>query len=135
SISVAGTCLGSPTDFNGAGRDPNIETYSWNFGDGQGTPFSTDPTAQHQYAAAGTYNVSLTLRNRCDIDMVLHTTVVITAPPDSAVSVVGGLFPNLCDGPLELIAEADGPDRTAAWSRGVTTPHIEVNRHDRHPVT
>lgn len=135
SISVAGTCLGSPTDFNGAGRDPNIETYSWNFGDGQGTPFSTDPTAQHQYAAAGTYNVSLTLRNRCDIDTVLHTTVVITAPPDSAVSVVGGLFPNLCDGPLELIAEADGPDLSYVWSTGETTRQIEVNRQGLYTVT
>src|SRR5690606_35568235 len=33
SISVTGTCLSSPTQFNGGGRDPNIEFYSWNFGD------------------------------------------------------------------------------------------------------
>src|SRR5690606_19929652 len=134
-IEAAGTCLGSPTQFNATGRDPNIETYSWNFGDGQGTPFSNDPTAEHTYATAGTYQVSLTLRNRCDVDIVLFTTVVITAPPDSTVSVVGGGFPNLCDGPLGLIAEADGPGLTYVWSTGDSTRQIEVNQQGIYTVT
>src|SRR5690606_28589734 len=97
-ISVTGTCRGPPTEFNASGRDPNIETYSWKFGDGTApTPFGTTPTIEHQYDEPGTYQVALTLRNRCDVDTVLFATVVITAPPDSSISVVGGGFPVLCD--------------------------------------
>lgn len=135
SISVTGTCLGSPTEFEGAGRDPNIEYYSWNFGDGEGTPFDTNPTAEHEYAAAGTYQVALTLRNRCDIDTVLFTTVVITAPPDSTVSVLGGAFPTLCDGPLTILAEANDPGLTYAWSTGDSTRQIDVDRQGIYTVT
>lgn len=134
-ISVTGTCLGSPTQFNASGRDPNIEFYSWNFGDGQGTSFSNDPTAEHEYDAPGTYQVSLTLRNRCDIDTVLFATVVITAPPDSSISVLGGGVPNLCDGPVTIVADADDPGLTYAWSTGETTRQIEVNQQGIYTVT
>ena len=134
-IAAAGFCLGSPTDFNATGRDPNIETFSWSFGDGHSTPFTNDPTAQHEYANAGSYQVALTLRNRCDIDTVLFTTVVITAPPDSTISVQDGLFPNLCDGPLTLIADADEPDLVYAWSTGESTRTIEVTQQAIYTVT
>ncbi|HEY8511891.1 MAG TPA: PKD domain-containing protein, partial [Cyclobacteriaceae bacterium] len=135
-ISVTGTCLGSPTEFNASGRDPNIETYSWNFGDGTApTPFGTNPTIEHQYDEPGTYQVALTLRNRCDVDTVLFATVVITAPPDSSISVVGGGFPVLCDGPVTIQADADGPDLTYAWSNGETTRQIEVTQQGIYTVT
>jgi gliding motility-associated-like protein len=135
-ISVTGTCLGSPTQFNGGGRDPNIEFYSWNFGDGTSpTPFVTDPNAEHQYDAPGTYQVALTLRNRCDIDTTLLTTVVITAPPDSSISIVGGGFPVLCDGPVTIQADADDPGLIYVWSTGDSTRQIQVNRQGIYTVT
>ncbi|HEY4653792.1 MAG TPA: PKD domain-containing protein [Cyclobacteriaceae bacterium] len=138
-ISASGTCLGSPTDFNATGRDPNIEFFSWNFGDGQGTSASTDPAAQHQYANPGTYNVALTLSNRCDMDTVLFTTVVITAPPDDPTFLQPGEFPVLCDGPLTLEAtpasNPDLDDLIFVWSTGDSTRTIEVNQQATYSVT
>lgn len=138
-ISANGFCLGSVTEFNGGGRDPNIETYSWNFGDGQGTPFSNDPSAEHTYANAGTYQVALTLRNRCDVDTVLNTTVVITAPPDDPTFLPDGVFPVLCDGPLTLEAtpatNPDVDDLIFVWSTGDSTRTIEVTQQATYSVT
>src|SRR5690606_11119384 len=135
-ISVTGTCLGSPTQFNGGGRDPNIEFYSWNFGDGTSpTPFVTDPNAEHQYDATGTYQVALTLRNRCDIDTTLLTTVVITAPPDSSLFIVGGGFPVLCDAPVTIQADADDPGLIYVCSTADSTRQIQVNRQVIYTVT
>src|SRR5690606_18842957 len=99
------------------------------------TPFGTNPTIEHQYDEPGTYQVALTLRNRCDVDTVLFATVVITAPPDSSISVVGGGFPVLCDGPVTIQADADGPDLTYAWSNGETTRQIEVTQQGIYTVT
>src|SRR5690606_25025172 len=45
------------------------------------------------------------------------------------------LFPNLCDGPLTLIADADEPDLVYAWSTGESTRTIEVSQQAIYTVT
>lgn len=138
-IAASGTCLGTPTDFNATGRDPNIEYFQWTFGDGMGTSLSTDPTAQHTYASAGTYNVSVRLTNRCDMDTTLFTTVVITAPPADPTFLQPGQFPVLCTGDLTLEATpASNPDLSNlsfVWSTGDTTRTIVVNQQATYSVT
>ena len=49
-----GSTSGSPTE------------YSWDFGDGASTPFSTTPTASHTYTAPGHYTILLSVRNAID---------------------------------------------------------------------
>src|SRR5690606_6099871 len=121
------------------GRDPNIEFFTWNFGDGQGTTASTDPQAQHTYAAAGTYNASVTLTNRCDQDTTLFMTVVITAPPAPPTFLQPGDFPVLCTGSLTLEATPDTNPNPAnlsfLWSTGDTTRTIVVNQQAGYSVT
>jgi hypothetical protein len=48
----------------------NSLTYSWDFGDGN-TSTVTNPF--HTYAAAGTYQVTLTVTDSCGSDMITHT--------------------------------------------------------------
>ncbi len=53
---------GLNASFSGVGStdsDGSIVSYSWNFGDGSAAV--TTPTANHQYAASGTYQVTLTV--------------------------------------------------------------------------
>jgi bacillolysin len=48
--------------FNGFATQLSANSYTWNFGDGN---TSTTQNATHTYAAAGTYNVCLTVTNGC----------------------------------------------------------------------
>jgi len=56
-ISFENTCLGEQTNFSGAVQNPSA-TVLWDFGDGA---TSTDADPSHTYAAAGTYQVTLTV--------------------------------------------------------------------------
>ena len=53
-------------------------SYSWDFGDG--TVVTGGPTADHVYAAAGSYSVSVTASNGVSADTAT-TTMVVTDPP------------------------------------------------------
>ena len=56
--------LGAEVIFDGSGSiDPEGDplTYSWDFGDGSSSSPTTDPTTTHRYAAAGVYQVALTV--------------------------------------------------------------------------
>ena len=64
-------CEGEATQFtststtNPPGQE--IVTYVWDFGDGQ--TGNNEPTATHTYAAAGTYEVTLTVKTNSRICM------------------------------------------------------------------
>jgi PKD repeat protein len=78
----ASTTSGLGASVNGTGStDPDgaIASYAWAFGDG-GT--ATGATAQHSYAAAGTYQVTLTvIDNSGAKSAVTHPVTVTAAPP------------------------------------------------------
>jgi PKD repeat protein len=54
--------------------NPPVEAWQWDFGDG-GTATISNPT--HLYAAAGTYSVTLVVRNSLNTASVTHTFVVL----------------------------------------------------------
>ena len=69
-LSVTAIDMAQPTVANGvASFDASTSgglapTYSWNFGDGSpATAFATTASAQHAYAAPGTYNVTFTAKD------------------------------------------------------------------------
>ncbi|NQV03272.1 MAG: PKD domain-containing protein [Bacteroidia bacterium] len=62
-FTYSAACLGSPTLFTDLSIAPgsSITDWLWDFGDGTGTATIQNPT--YTYAAAGTYNVQLTVTN------------------------------------------------------------------------
>src|SRR6185369_11363191 len=63
--------------------------YSWNFGDGSSTPFSTTASASRAYAAPGHYAVILTVRSgtvtsTCSATQTIYTPPTATAPRSSS---------------------------------------------------
>jgi PKD repeat protein len=58
--------------------DGTVKSYAWQFGDG-GT--ATGATAQHTYAAAGTYQVTLTVTDDDGATGTKTSSVTVTAPP------------------------------------------------------
>ena len=72
-----GSTAGSPTE------------YSWDFGDGTSSPFSTTPSASHTYSAAGHYTILLTVRNAIDTGtcatlQTIHRPLTASRPTDSS---------------------------------------------------
>jgi large repetitive protein len=120
SISVAGLCLGDSTLFSGSGTDP-IDQFIWSFGDGFG---ANTQVAQHVYAAAGTYLITLQITNRCGLDTTLTQSITISAPPPDPSR---GM--TICNGPVTLDANPSGiPNLTYLWSTGATTQTIQVSQ-------
>lgn len=79
--SVDGT---TSSDANGP-----ITNYAWNFGDGA---TGTGVTAQHAYAAGGTYNVTLTVTDNTGLTNSATHPVTVTAPPPNQVPVADFSF-------------------------------------------
>jgi len=125
SMSVSGFCLGTPTDFLGVGTDI-IDSLEWSFGDGFG---ATGQIAQHTYAAAGDYVVTLHVYNRCGLDTLITQQITIAAPPANPTFLTSGQ-PVLCNGPLTLIAEPlpGSVGYTYLWSTGETSVSINVSQ-------
>jgi gliding motility-associated-like protein len=119
SMTVTGLCLGIPTDFSATGTDP-IDEFLWSFGDGFG---ANTQVAQHTYAAAGTYLVTLQVTNRCGLDTTITRSITITAPPANPSTGV-----TICNGAAILDANPGNvPGLTYLWSTGATTETISVS--------
>lgn len=129
-FTFTGLCLGDSTQFNAVGKDPAIDKFIWNFGDGSAP---TDSAAQvsHLYQAARSYQVVLTITNKCEtLPAFLDTVVINPPPPDPSFAV------NLCAGAAELDANPqDLPDFSYVWSTGDTTETITVNQQAMLTVT
>lgn len=120
-FTVAGSCLGDTTIFEGVATDA-IDNFLWSFGDG-GT--STEDSTSHVYAAAGVYTVSMRLTNRCGLDTTIVRQIEIFAPP--AIPSIPGAAA-LCNAPVTLDANTPNtPGITYLWSNGATTKTITVN--------
>lgn len=134
-MSVAGFCEGTPTNFVGTGTDP-IDEFQWSFGDGFG---SDSAVAQHTYPITGVptnYLVTLRVTNRCGLDTVLTQTITIVPPPALPTFLPPGQQPVLCTGALTLEAEpTPSPGFTYLWSTGETTRTIVVNQQSLVGVT
>ena len=123
SISVTAGCAGQISNFAATGRDQSIEMYSWDVGVAGLAPF-TDQTFEFTYDTPGTYLVTLTLSNRCDVDTVLTQTVEIFAAPETPTNPPAVPF---CDGPVDIEAwPVDDPSLMFNWSTGETTRIITV---------
>jgi uncharacterized repeat protein (TIGR01451 family) len=70
--------LGESAIFTNTTTGQGPVTYAWDFGDG--TVISTAAHPQHEYAATGTYTVTLTATNPYDEDSYSANFVVLTAP-------------------------------------------------------
>jgi PKD repeat protein len=85
SAGAAGNLRGQPVSFTASATDPNgdaITSFNWDFGDGQ-TASTPDGNAQHTYAAAGPYTITVTAtdaRGNLSAPVQVHLDVVV---PDS----------------------------------------------------
>jgi gliding motility-associated-like protein len=80
--STSPVCAGSPIQFtDGSTASPgnNINSWSWNFGDG--SPVSNQQNPVHVYANGGTYTVTLTVNSTLGCSSTTTMTVTIQSKP------------------------------------------------------
>ncbi len=104
--------------------DGTIASYSWDFGDD--TPAQSGATTSHTYAAAGTYQVVLTVTDDKGATNAVTKSVTVTAPPVANKAPVAAATLTAKD--LTVAADGSGssdPDGTIAsysWDFGDDTP-------------
>lgn len=139
-LTATGFCVNSPTDFTATGKDPSIDEFDWNFGDGTGWVPNGGPQVSHTYTAPGTYLANVIIRNKCETPVdTLTQLVTVTAPPANPTFLQPGDFPVLCAGPLTLEAtpatNPSLPNLDFAWTTGETTRTITIDQQAIYGVT
>lgn len=76
-------CEGLTCSFDGSASSGNITAYAWDFGDGS---HAAGVNASHTYAAAGTYQVTLSVSDG-SVSRTASKAVTVTAPPRIELSV------------------------------------------------
>jgi parallel beta-helix repeat protein len=92
-----------------ASSDPQGQnlTYAFDFGDGTTVPAQASPTATHTYTTAGSYLVTLTVRNVSGLSDTAATTVAVSDPPPIQTPVARlTLNPTSGTTPLPVTADA-----------------------------
>ncbi|WP_054010242.1 PKD domain-containing protein [Arthrobacter sp. ERGS1:01] len=107
----------------GASTDPDgtIAAYSWNYGDG--TAAGTGKTSSHTYAAAGTYQVTLTVSDNLGSTGVLTKAVTVAGPNQPPVAAFTATPTNLAvafDGGTST--DPDGTVASYSWNFGDGSP-------------
>ena len=92
-----------------ASSDPQGQnlTYAFDFGDGTTVPAQASPTATHTYTTAGSYLVTLTVRNVSGLSDTAATTLAVSDPPPIQTPVARlTLNPTSGTTPLPVTADA-----------------------------
>ncbi|MEJ0057852.1 MAG: PKD domain-containing protein [Bacteroidota bacterium] len=125
-FTFAGLCFGDSTKFTGTATD-QIDQFTWTFGDGLSKPASFEPDAAHLYAAAGIYNVTMQITNRCNTVYapIIKPVEIFTPPAKPTIP----LTDVLCNGPVILDANKNNvTGLTFLWSDQTTVnPHAPIN--------
>lgn len=95
----------SSTDPNG---NATINSFWWNFGDGQFTGWQSNGNVNHSYAAVGNYSARLWVRDTCGAMSVSDTAIITISNA-----------PNPCNGNQPPVANA-GPDKSGNVGQSIS---------------
>ena len=102
--------------------DGSIDTISWDFGDN--TAVKTGAEVSHKYAAAGTYVVTVTVKDNEGAEGVSTQSLVVVAPPNQAPSASFTYQADYLDVDFDASASSDpdGSIDTLSWDFGDGSP-------------
>ncbi len=104
--------------------DGTIAAYAWNFGD---TATSTLQNPSHAYAAAGTYNVALTVTDDKGATNTLTKAVTVAAANQAPVANFTSSTSGLTASFTDTSTDADGTIASRAWNFGDSSSATTAN--------
>ena len=110
SFTWAATSTAREVQFTDTSEDSGELTYAWDFGDG--SPTSSERSPKHPFAAAGSYQVVLTVTDVNGVRDSDTQTVVVKGPPVASFTASAGSG----DAPLEIsFTDASSDDGALTW--------------------
>jgi PKD repeat protein len=109
--------LGETTAFTNESFGSTL-VYEWDFGDG--SPISTEMNPTHDYAAVGTYTVTLTATNDLGSDTATGTVEILAAEPPAAGFT--STSPDFLGDPTQFTNTSTGTNLTFEWDFGDGSP-------------
>ncbi|MBX3253681.1 MAG: PKD domain-containing protein [Chitinophagaceae bacterium] len=113
--------------------------FTWDFGDGTVVTYASPPAAGalqrnpvHDYAAAGTYNVTLIVTNSNNKADTVTIPVTVTG---SGIDINLGNDTTICTGTTLTLDAGNHPGATYAWSTGESFQTIDVTTSGTYSVT
>jgi len=127
-------CAGSATEFTLSNASGILESV-WSFGDpGSGALNTSDGNPVfHNYAALGTYTVSVSTVNNYGCSATFSLPVTITANPFSGD--ITPVSPTICEGQSVTLTAPGGPGATYLWSNGFNSQTLIANQEGVYDVT
>ena len=104
----------------------NAISYSWNFGDGTN---STDTNPTHEYAANGTYIVTLTASNACGSVTTTETIEVMFSGMAPSASFTANVTSGCAPLTVDFTDLSSGDATSWAWSFGGGTPSTSTEQN------
>ena len=111
--------------------DGQIVSYAWNFGDGT---TGTGATPHHEYAASGTYTVTLTVTDNGGAPGTSSGTVTVTDPPPPTAFFVTNLAFLTASFDADGSGDVDGTIENYAWDFGDGTTGTGVTADHTYAV-
>jgi gliding motility-associated-like protein len=107
-------CGSNAVSFLSSTNTPDINTYNWDYGDGN-TYYTSGPGASHRYGAPGTYTINLYVRNIGGCDTSLTTSVTVLPPFPRIVTYI-----NTCSGTRGAVTfiQSSVQATSVTWSFG-----------------
>ena len=127
-FTAAGTDLTVALDAVGS-SDPDGDVVSWAWTFGDGSP-GTGETATHDYAAAGTYRVSLTVTDDDGATATTEQDITVTAPPAGPAVIADDTFGRTVTGGLGTADTGGAWTVSAGGTRQSVTPGVAELRLD-----
>ena len=127
-ITPQNVCFNFPASFNDASTaQPNDPLTAWDWDFGDGSPHSGLTNTSHNYAAPGTYTVTLivTSTNGCK-DTTTNTVTIYNSPVAAFTSPDSGCSP-VCQTFQDLSTSQDGNVTNWAWNFPGGSPAVGVN--------
>lgn len=120
------TCTGGACSFTSTASDPDgtVDNLSWDFGDGSSP--ANGASVSHEYAAGGTFQVTLTVTDNRGVSTTVEKNVEVTLPNKAPVAAIDdpsidGLTVDV-DGSSS--ADEDGSIADYTWNFGDDTPEV-----------
>jgi PKD repeat protein len=132
----SGGCFVSVDGSGSQAGDPRVQlSYSWDWGDGQSDPVSSDPFAEHSYSQASTYTITLTVIDEFGQHVSTQRIVTLSVPVMATFSITNSSCDSnsqTCTVSVDASGSTGQGALTYSWNWGDGTSNVTATPQTQH---